>query len=613
MFAAHRHRIVPLLVVLGAWLLAALPTLAMGIHADDWFQLRPRPAAEVLATFSGDWNSGERLATGFYRPLSRVSFAIDAEVWGLWAPGLHMTNALLFLAVLLAIYRCALVLTEGKRLTSAIATALVAAHPAKNEALFWLSGRTDLIAAAFALWGTWCALRALERDSRAHAIAAPVLVFLGLLAKEVAAAGLLIVPLAVLLLRPVGMRRGVAAILCAGCMAALVAYAMLRAHAIGGVGGYYASRTEPLAVGEVASNILNMVSAIGFGFVTWGSLGAAWLLAVASIVALLRAPRPVVWCLGAMLLALAPMGGLAIGQGDGGRVLMLSIGFWAMGLAAVGARALPRGYSKAIVEAAAFALLGVWGVASFFASAKWIRAAAPNERALAAAEKHLAEAPSILPDPPPPSDSEPSAIRILKPGVAAFLAMQTRWLHAHGDDATAEIRDLRLVLETAGVRRVAYPFPVPGMEEGTRLVRFDGVGRADAETLGTPMRWAWSQATGEATLRPLPIAEPGKYLFEADALLPAGIVVAEVADGGREAVALHGTLMGAGQRDAGFVPVSAAGESPRRWLLWLRNDSADARRFLLVSSPPNASFTPLSVRVTAYPLPLPPSESRNTE
>lgn len=616
MFAGQRHRFAPLLPVLSAWLLVSLPSLWMGIHADDWFQLRPRPVAEVLAAFAGDWNSGERLATGFYRPLSRVSFALDTELWGLWAPGLHMTNALLFLAVLLAIYRCALVLTEGKRLTSAVAASLVAVHPAKNEALYWLSGRTDLLAAAFALWGVWCALRALERGSHLHAIAAPALVFLGLLAKEVAAAGFLIVPLAVWLLRPAGARRGVAAILCAGSAAALVAYAMLRAHAIGGVGGYYASRAEPLAAGEVAGNILGMVGAVGFGLVAagWVVPGAAWLAAVVGLVALSGAPRPIVWCLGAMLLALAPMGGLALGDGDGGRVLTLALGFWAMGLAVVGARVLPRACAKAIVEGLAFLLLAVWAIATLFAAGEWAGAAEPNERALAEAERLSARGPVILPDPPHWEGSGPhTGIRILQPGVAAFLAMQTRWLHAHGDGATAEIRDLCLEMQSATERRIAYPFPIPTMEEGTQLVEFRSTGGAAAVPLGTPMRWAWSLEPPQATLRPIPIAEPGKLLFEADGAIPAGIVVAEVLDAGREAVALLGTLDGAqGTRPGAFIPVSAPDGSPRRRILWMRNQSADARRFLLESSPPAADFTLLRVSVAAYPLNS-PTDSQKPE
>src|SRR5437667_4026809 len=41
--------------------------------------------------------------TGFYRPLVTIMHSIDAAMYGMWAPGFHLTNVLLHLAVVAVI------------------------------------------------------------------------------------------------------------------------------------------------------------------------------------------------------------------------------------------------------------------------------------------------------------------------------------------------------------------------------------------------------------------------------------------------------------------------------------------------------------------------------
>ncbi|HWV39383.1 MAG TPA: tetratricopeptide repeat protein [Vulgatibacter sp.] len=121
----------------------------------------------------------------FYRPLVTLSFALDWRIWGGDPLGFHLTNLALHLACV------ALVFAIARRLGAApVAAAVCAAGfgllPRLTEAVAWISGRTDVLAACFVL-----AALAVHRPSAGRRWAAAALLLLGLLSKEVAVAGLL--------------------------------------------------------------------------------------------------------------------------------------------------------------------------------------------------------------------------------------------------------------------------------------------------------------------------------------------------------------------------------------------------------------------------------------
>jgi tetratricopeptide (TPR) repeat protein len=123
--------------------------------------------------------------TNYYRPLVTLSFALDRALHHDNAGGYHLTNALLHVANSLLVY--ALLRRHGARdAVAALLSVAWALQPRLAEAAAWISGRTDLLASLFTLG----ALLAVG-PSAGRRILAALLVGVGLLAKESAAAGVL--------------------------------------------------------------------------------------------------------------------------------------------------------------------------------------------------------------------------------------------------------------------------------------------------------------------------------------------------------------------------------------------------------------------------------------
>lgn len=85
-----------------------------------------------------------------YRPLFLASLFADHSVWGLKPFGYHLTG------IILHILNCALVFflilsVSGSNKISFITACLFAVHPIQTESVAWISGRNDILFAAFAL------------------------------------------------------------------------------------------------------------------------------------------------------------------------------------------------------------------------------------------------------------------------------------------------------------------------------------------------------------------------------------------------------------------------------------------------------------------------------
>jgi tetratricopeptide (TPR) repeat protein len=88
--------------------------------------------------------------TGFYRPLTKVSFLLDYSIWEGQPFGYHLTNVLLHMAVTLLIFSTFRIIYEpGIGFLGAIIFAL---HPAQSETVLFLSGgRNTLLCSLFML------------------------------------------------------------------------------------------------------------------------------------------------------------------------------------------------------------------------------------------------------------------------------------------------------------------------------------------------------------------------------------------------------------------------------------------------------------------------------
>ncbi len=168
-------------------LVEANPTVRTGSFAEIFRQ--PFWAADPMID----------VRPAYYRPLSMLSFRIDHAFATDDAGAFHLTNLALHLLATLALVLAA------RRLGASTWQALVAAaawalHPRITESVAWISGRTDVLASFLVLVGIavwpWYGEQADEarrpawRDSL-RAVLAALAVVLGLLAKEVAIAGVL--------------------------------------------------------------------------------------------------------------------------------------------------------------------------------------------------------------------------------------------------------------------------------------------------------------------------------------------------------------------------------------------------------------------------------------
>jgi tetratricopeptide (TPR) repeat protein len=146
-----------------------------------------RPLGEYFGVAFWRNPAGPRNAA-YYRPLTTLSYAIDYQLWDGAPAGFHRTNLALHLVC------CALVFGLCRRggagpLAAALAAALFGSLPRLTESVTWISGRSDVLAGIGAL-GALLLYRP-EPGRHAARAAAGLVLFAGLLCKEVAAAGAL--------------------------------------------------------------------------------------------------------------------------------------------------------------------------------------------------------------------------------------------------------------------------------------------------------------------------------------------------------------------------------------------------------------------------------------
>lgn len=251
------------LAAAGSGLLGALlfvPAIAAGRLADDFVLLRTvRGATGAYWIFTHN-DLGQPSGSGaFYRPL-----------WVLWNAALydvshspafaHVLNLLLFALicaeVVVLVWRVA-----GSR-AAIIAGVSFAVFPSHGESVAWISGNTDLLAAALGLAAILLALSAAASIWRDLGVAA--LTALAMLTKEVAA--ILPALMAILLWVPAdgsGAPRERGYWRPALVMLAAIAIVMIpRTAVVGGIGGYGGQALTPRrAVGALASFIAGGLSA----------------------------------------------------------------------------------------------------------------------------------------------------------------------------------------------------------------------------------------------------------------------------------------------------------------------------------------------------------------
>jgi len=167
-----------------------------------------RDLAHLRNIFTENILGGVKRMSAFYRPLQVVTYALDFRVWKLNPFGYHLTNVLLHIAAALAVYLFLSALSAPRRV--ALWTGLFfVVHPVHTEAVSYVSGRADPLAAVFIFLCLTFYVRYGVRQRPGLLAAMVVFAAAGLLSKESA----LLLPLMALLyhytfrirIRPVGL------------------------------------------------------------------------------------------------------------------------------------------------------------------------------------------------------------------------------------------------------------------------------------------------------------------------------------------------------------------------------------------------------------------------
>lgn len=179
------------------------------------------------------------IASGYYRPLQALSYGLDYRLWGLAPFGFHLTNVLLHAATAVLFFRVAVALL-GATSPALAAALLFAVHPLHVEAVTYVAGRSDPLAAAFML----IAMLAFRRGGRGGATLSAAAYALALLAREAA----VVLPLLLVVvdrIPPDRGRRPPRAYLPYAFV--LAAYLVLRTFAVAGTGATPPTAAVPLA------------------------------------------------------------------------------------------------------------------------------------------------------------------------------------------------------------------------------------------------------------------------------------------------------------------------------------------------------------------------------
>lgn len=185
----------PRLTPLMAWAILAAASMAaygwtLGAYfvSDDFgfvsyylsFPLRSWPEL-----FFRDWSDGIwSPQVNELRPVAALTFIADARLWGVNSGGYHLTNVILHVVCSGMVMAIAARAFGGDRLKALVAGLLFALHPVHREAVVWITGRVDMLAAAGFLFGFYGFLRYREDAVRGWLALAWCGFAFGIFAKE---------------------------------------------------------------------------------------------------------------------------------------------------------------------------------------------------------------------------------------------------------------------------------------------------------------------------------------------------------------------------------------------------------------------------------------------
>ena len=242
----------PAALIVAATVVVYLNSLQNAFVWDDQYLIVENPQIKqwqaLPALFSSDLFPRVMLSH-YYRPLQALSNLLDYRIWGLRPLGFHLTSTGVHAVTAVLFYWLVSTLLGDPR-AALIAALLFAVHPVHTEAVTYISGRSDPLAGCCMLVALLCFLRPGRGSSGWWHVAAACAFLLALLAREAAVVLIGLMPL-IAFSAPASDQserrwRRVAA--CVPYAAVLVAYAALRAHAVGTASVPTEAAQTPLAI-----------------------------------------------------------------------------------------------------------------------------------------------------------------------------------------------------------------------------------------------------------------------------------------------------------------------------------------------------------------------------
>lgn len=182
-----RPTILIVVVLTCAILLTYGNSLLNGFVWDDRDIIVNNAMNKDLSNFAELFSSADSTISGnqqtYFRPLNRLTYMLDYQIFGLRPAGYHIENIIIHLLTAILLYLMALKLI-GKPVPAFIAALIFAVHPVNAEAVNFISTRNSLLSAFFVLLTAITYLHAEAVNRRPYYYLSGLFFFMGLLCKE---------------------------------------------------------------------------------------------------------------------------------------------------------------------------------------------------------------------------------------------------------------------------------------------------------------------------------------------------------------------------------------------------------------------------------------------
>jgi Flp pilus assembly protein TadD len=152
------------------------------ITIDDLSYIEENPMVNRGVTFGGLAWAFTTFHQGNWHPLTWIAHMIDGQLFGIFAGGHLLVNALMHVANTLLVFWLLLGTTRA-RWASALVAALFALHPLHVESVAWAAERKDTLSTFFGLLSLIAYVRYAEAPSIRRYVWTAIMLALGLLAK----------------------------------------------------------------------------------------------------------------------------------------------------------------------------------------------------------------------------------------------------------------------------------------------------------------------------------------------------------------------------------------------------------------------------------------------